>query len=477
MTLPATITVEIAFDGTTWVDVTSYVRKITTRRAQTSSDGIGWRYQAGTASVTLDNTDRRFDPTNLAGPYVASGASQVKPGRPIRIRATYSATTYDLFRGKVRRWPIRWGHGRYSEVTIPATDGTAELQGFDIDAVTPTVGASELSDVRVDRILDAAGQPAGDRTLDTGDLTMQATGFGRSAWQELLSTVESEGGDLYLDGANKVVFRRRSALFDDTRSTVSQATFGDSGSEIRYTEIVPQDFDDAGVINKATVTRQGGTDQVATNTDSQTEYGPRSWRRTGLLVESDAEALNLAEFVVYTAGTPYPRIEALTVDLATTADAATKIPATLARQFGDLVTVTHRPKAGGTAVTQSVFVRGITHTIDTRGPKWTVGLTFQDARQFKFFILGDATYGQLGGPYGLTWYDGPDPGDGRIVYTDGTTMTPQLFNALADTGVIRFANAADRDAQWPDATEPAWCWLDDVAAFEWLINGAWQRVS
>lgn len=477
MTLPATLTVEIAFDGTTWTNVTSYVRRINTARRQTSSDGVGWRYQAGTATVVLDNTDRRFDPTNLAGPYVTSGVSLVKPGRPIRIRAVYASVTYYIWQGKVRRWPISWGRGPYSEISVPCTDGFADLQATDLAPVDPPVGGSELSSDRVARILDAAGWPAGDRVIDTGDLTLQATALGRSAGQELVLTNDSEAGELYIDGRNRVVFRRRSALFEETRSTVSQATFGDSGAEHRYVSIVPQDFDDASIANRATVGRVGGIDQVADNLDSQAEYGIRSVKRTGLLHESDTDSATLAAFMAYTLGTPYPRIEGLTIDLATSADAATKIPAVLNRDLGDLVTATHRPAAGGSSVSQAVFIRSVTHTIDPKGPKWLVGFTFQDARSFAFFTVGDATRGQVNGPNGLTWYIGTDPGYGRISVTTGEELTPAKLQAIADQRVIRFADAADRDAQWPDAEEPAWCWLDDPGAFEWLINGVWQRVS
>lgn len=46
-------------------------------------------YDAGTCALVLDNRDRRFDPTNLDGPYVVAGRSQVTTGRPMRIRARY----------------------------------------------------------------------------------------------------------------------------------------------------------------------------------------------------------------------------------------------------------------------------------------------------------------------------------------------------------------------------------------------------
>jgi hypothetical protein len=59
--------------------------------------------QAGEASVTLDNRDRRFDPSNTAGPYYPN----VVPMRHLRIRAT-EGSTYDLFRGFVEDWGQQW---------------------------------------------------------------------------------------------------------------------------------------------------------------------------------------------------------------------------------------------------------------------------------------------------------------------------------------------------------------------------------
>lgn len=114
--------VEIAFDdgpyvvSPTWTDVTAYCRGFSTSRGVPDD----WTYQAdGSASVTLSNRDRRFDPFNASGPYYG----KLLPRRQIRIRATSGGTTYDVFRGFVAGWPPQWTDAGY--------DSVVELSCFD----------------------------------------------------------------------------------------------------------------------------------------------------------------------------------------------------------------------------------------------------------------------------------------------------------------------------------------------------------
>jgi hypothetical protein len=67
--------VEIMFTDPTWTDVTPYFRGATVKRGSSNVDSPILRYEAGTANVRLDNRDRRFDPTNLSGPYVENFAT------------------------------------------------------------------------------------------------------------------------------------------------------------------------------------------------------------------------------------------------------------------------------------------------------------------------------------------------------------------------------------------------------------------
>lgn len=113
--------VEIAFDDTpfvvnpTWTDVTSYVRNLEVDRGRTDD----WSSCSGSASIVLSNRDRRFDPFNTSGPYYG----KLSPRKQIRIRATYSGTTYDIFRGFVSGFPATWTDaGKDSTVTVDCFD-------------------------------------------------------------------------------------------------------------------------------------------------------------------------------------------------------------------------------------------------------------------------------------------------------------------------------------------------------------------
>jgi hypothetical protein len=118
MTLPVT---EVAVSFTTgpydvpvWVPITSRSLKFTTQIGkQQSSDVV----QPGTALVTVDNDDRRFDPLHAAGPYFGN----LKPNKRIRIRAS-AIGTYDLFNGFVDGWPQTYQDQGSSRPVIPATD-------------------------------------------------------------------------------------------------------------------------------------------------------------------------------------------------------------------------------------------------------------------------------------------------------------------------------------------------------------------
>jgi hypothetical protein len=119
-----TTKVEISFTATayernpaTWVDVTTYVRNISIRRGRS---GDLEQFPTGTASVILDNRDRRFDPFNTAGPYYGN----LVPRRQIRVTASTGGAYVPVFRGWVSGWPI--------EYTNAGHDATTSLQCFDV---------------------------------------------------------------------------------------------------------------------------------------------------------------------------------------------------------------------------------------------------------------------------------------------------------------------------------------------------------
>ncbi len=62
------------------------------------------RTEAATIGVLLDNQDGALDASNSASTFWPN----VLPYRQFRIKATWSATTYNVAYGYVERWPQRW---------------------------------------------------------------------------------------------------------------------------------------------------------------------------------------------------------------------------------------------------------------------------------------------------------------------------------------------------------------------------------
>lgn len=124
MSFPA-FTTEINFSGVTWTDVSDQVRvvgEITRGRSQEMD-----RFEPGTLSLELDNSNRDFDPTNTDSPYYPN----VLPMKKIRVKATYSATTYDVFHGFIENWDPMW-QVETAWVPITAVDMSILLSGAEI---------------------------------------------------------------------------------------------------------------------------------------------------------------------------------------------------------------------------------------------------------------------------------------------------------------------------------------------------------
>jgi len=132
MPFPTAI-VEIAFDdgpyvlNPTWTDVTSWVYSMDIERGRSDD----WGQFDSFATVVLNNRTRRFDPYFTTGPYFG----KLLPRKQIRIRATYGATTHDVFRGFIDGWDPNWTDaGGNSTVTVSCFDALQLLSAEQLPA-------------------------------------------------------------------------------------------------------------------------------------------------------------------------------------------------------------------------------------------------------------------------------------------------------------------------------------------------------
>jgi hypothetical protein len=113
-TLPTRI-LEIEFDAGVWTNVTADMVAITSRRGRNRESGA---FETGSFTFTLRNDARKYDPENTAGTYYG----KLRPNRRVRLRATYSAVTYDVFVGYI---------DRISQVSGGPNDATALFEASD----------------------------------------------------------------------------------------------------------------------------------------------------------------------------------------------------------------------------------------------------------------------------------------------------------------------------------------------------------
>lgn len=348
-----------------WTDVSAYVRKGSTNRA--FSRGV-MTWQAGSATIVLDDRDGRFNPSNMSSPYVSAGITQIRPMRPIRITASYASVSYPVYRGYVTDWSESWSGGAVGRgdafTTLACADEFAILAAVDGLAVA-SLGAGDLAGSRVHRWLDAAGH-TGERSIDVGVVTMQATDLSDDTLQGLEATMKAEGGAIYVDAAGAVVFDQQTALIDNTRSVTSQATFADDGTGLPYADAATAYNSDL-VINYAAYTRTGGSAQTVADATSRALYGTRRDTETDLISETDGQALTLAQWRVQQYKDPELRFTRLTIKPRKAP--ATLFPQVLGRQVRDQITVKRNPP-GSFAITQACHIAGVSHEFDADN-NWT----------------------------------------------------------------------------------------------------------
>lgn len=370
-------------------EITSFVHEVQTQRTSSRLAGPVLRYEAGQLSAGLDNTDRRFDPTNTSGPYVSGGVSQVAPMRRVRLRATWNGSTYNVWRGFADEWlPAYFKGDKYAGTSLTATDGFKVLQNYDRAAVG-AVGSGEDAGARISRILDSVSWPTGDRVTDVGDTNLQSTTLEGEGLTELLTVAETEIGEFYIDEAGRAFFRNRNGVNEDTRSNTSQATFGDGAGELPYFDIVPA-YDADQLVNHARITRVGGTEQMAEDATSRSQYLTHTHSASDLFMQTDVDALDYGRYIVAQAKDPEYRFESLVIN--PLRDPVNLFPQVLGRQMGDRITVKRRPPGGGT-IDKDVFIRGISH--DIKPDSWLTTWQLQSASRTAFLVLDHATLGKL----------------------------------------------------------------------------------
>jgi len=344
------------------VDVSNQINRIETRRGRTA---LSDTFQTGSLTLRIVDQNGDFNPQNPAGPYY----ELLTPMKKVQISATYLGVTYPIFSGFITSYVTTYPKEADNDVaitTIQAVDAFRLAQNAQISTVTGAT-AGDLSGTRINEILDQISWPASMRDVDAGLTTMQADpGTNRTALGAMQTVTDSEYGALYVDATGSFVFQDRDVTVGSIASTPT--LFADNGTGISYQDAA-WILNDILVFNKATITRAGGSPQVATNQASIDKYFVHSYFLDNLLMQTDTVADDYAKAYVASRAETSIRCDAIILDLYTpNYDAG--IVAALDLDFFDPITViTTQP--GGSTLEKTLQIFGVQNTITPNSFKVT----------------------------------------------------------------------------------------------------------
>jgi len=390
-------TVRGVLDNTTFVldgltdfaDVTDGVKGVRIKRGRRD---ISDQFSAGTMTFVLDDTTAGgvFNPFATDSPYY-DPANQ-KPGlAPMRLVRLYREAEL-LFVGRIVDYDYEFNLNGDDTVSVTCADDFYLLA----QTVTETTSLSkQFSGARISAVLDLTevNYPTGSaRDIATGTVEIGGGGdynleLGQNVLDYLRLVNEAERGRLFVDREGVLVFENRIGA---TLST-PVAAFHDDGTNYPYRN-VDISFGADKVVNLVYVSTLNNKSGTAQDTDSQSEYFIQSLAVTGSILDTDAAAQDLADYLINP--DPEATFTAVEVAFSQLSDAQRDVVATI--DIGDTMTIEKSfiNGASTTQLAQELAVEGVEHYIDYVNGHVARFYTSPTTIVYEL-ILDDATYGVI----------------------------------------------------------------------------------
>jgi hypothetical protein len=336
------------------------------------------RYPAGSLTVNLNNNQRIFDPLYTEGPYFG----QIVPRRDVRV------TSNDVlqYRGTIDDWNLDYQPQGNSIASIVASDGLTKLANQTLTGGTAT---AQLTSERISAVLNdvSVNWPLDRRSIEEGLQTLQADVIeaNTNALEYMQLVTDSEPGSMFIAKDGSLVFKNRHT----DESSAETVTFADDGSGIGYQGLNVV-YGAELLYNEVVVSRLNGGTVVASNLPSQADYGISTLTLENLLMDSDADAEALAQFLVGKYAQPEYRFESVDIDLVSLTEADQN--EVLGLELGAVVLVKFTPNGISPAIERYAEVIRIDQRVGAQSHRVTLGL---GALDYSFFRLSDSVFGRL----------------------------------------------------------------------------------
>ncbi len=410
--------VEISFDAIdiftpgTWTDITAYVdfdAKLRLRAGRTDERAV---VEPSECEFTIVDHDRRFDPTNLAGPY----ANQLIPRRPLRVSRVHGAMTHVHCHGYVSRWPQRFDRqARVNRIPIRSLDLLSVLAGMSVRAADPfTLDDAVLSELdvnmvladprpyrdrersgaRIAGLLDEVGIPTTHYQVDPGMSVLLAHVLDTDDLLDYLRRIEAtELGLLFVNMAGILQFHERLGWSQRPLESVSQLTFSDNlaDANARYVDVERDDVDIRLILNDVTRGVTGGDEVRAIDRTSIAKFGELGDSKTDLLFDSMLDAQDQCDALIDRyADSAATRFRRLIFHPESDPD---RLWNAITYELGTRITVKHQPGGVGTELVGDFWIDGI--EIVTDGLNTEVAWSLAAVDPTDYFTLDDAVLSEL----------------------------------------------------------------------------------
>jgi len=335
------------------------------------------KYQSGKANIQLDNNLRSYDPLYSASPY----AGQILPKREIRI----TSNSIVQYQGVIDDWDLQYQPEGNSIAIIKASDEMSQMANQSLSAVTNT---AQFTGERIAAILGNAGMqwPNNRTDLETGLQSLQADVIseGTNALSYLNTIADSEPGDFYINRQGIATFKDR---YESAPAT--PLLFADDGTGIPYQNLAVV-YGSELLYNEVSVSRLNGGTETAVNLKSQEDFGISSFSLSGLPLDNDTSADNLATYLVSGYAQPEYRFEAIDINITDLSNSVqTQI---LNLEVTDFIRLLFTPNNVPPAIDRFAKVIRISQTVTPLSHTVTLGLA---STEYNFFTLSDVIFGRL----------------------------------------------------------------------------------
>jgi hypothetical protein len=372
---------EFTLGGPRFFDITDRLVTTTVRRGKSQALD---RVDAGLVAITVDNSDRFFDPLYAEGLLFGN----LVPRREVRI----SANGLPVFVGFIEDFDIQYEPGKQSVVRIDVSDAFSTLANAGLEEFVPD---SELAGARINAVLDRpeVDWPADKREIEPGNSVMLdvEVAEGTKVLEYLQLVASSEFGNVFLSKDGSVVFTERNSIPNTPNIIFTDEVVDDEYLGIQFADVNIV-FGSENLYNRISLSNADVFPEVAFSEDVESinVFGPRLYEQSGLLVESATELQFLSDFLLARFRQPQYRFEAVTVVMDTLT--LEKQNAVLDLEIGDIVLVRFEPSDIPPAIEQYVRIIGINHDWNPANKNITFALERLD---FAIFILDDAISGVL----------------------------------------------------------------------------------